>query len=134
MKKKSLAWKNPWRAPELPGQESTDSGAGASTGTAQSESSGAATPCPQTPHCDGFDRRFRGRSNTKALEYKFLYSAQAHCVRCMDFYAKQPGLDKHCKSTGKDARQWAESSQGPGRRTKEHIPDDVEQWLQLNGL
>ena len=59
-------------------------------GTSQSNSTNASDPCAGTPHCVDFDTKHRGIPAQKLLEYKFLYSAHGKCVRCMDYYARQP--------------------------------------------
>lgn len=86
------------------------------------------------PHCVDFDTKHRGIPAQKLLEYKFLYSAHGKCVRCMDYYARQPGLDVTCKSCNMNAREWAASSTGRKKRTTVPIPDDVERWLQRHNL
>ena len=103
-------------------------------GTSQSNSTNASDPCAGTPHCVDFDTKHRGIPAQKLLEYKFLYSAHGKCVRCMDYYARQPGLDVTCKSCNMNAREWAASSTGRKKRTTVPIPDDVERWLQRHNL
>ena len=103
-------------------------------GTSQSNSTNASDPCAGTPHCVDFDTKHRGIPAQKLLEYKFLYSAHGKCVRCMDYYARQPGLDVTCKSCNMNAREWAASSTGRKKRTTVPIPDDVERWLQRHDL
>ena len=103
-------------------------------GTSQSNSTNASDPCAGTPHCVDFDTKHRGIPAQKLLEYKFLYSAHGKCVRCMGYYARQPGLDVTCKSCNMNAREWAASSTGRKKRTTVPIPDDVERWLQRHNL
>ena len=100
----------------------------------QSNSTNAADPCADTPHCAGFDATYGGKPAKKLLEYKFLYSAHGKCVQCMGYYARQPGLDVTCKSCNMNARQWAASSLGSQKRATVPIPDDVEQWLNRRNL
>ena len=112
-----------------PGVAQQGTGAGS-----QSNSTNAADPCTDTPHCAGFDAKHRGKTAKKLLEYKFLYSAHGRCVQCMDYYARQAGLDVTCKSCNMNAREWAASSLGGRKRATVPIPDDVERWLKRHNL
>ena len=91
-------------------------------------------PCADAPHCNGFESQHGKINAVKALEYKFLYAAHSKCVRCMEYYASQPGLDLNSKSCGMNARKWAGTAVGTAKRTEVVIPDDVEQWLQEHNL
>ena len=95
-------------------------------------------PCSKEPHCDDFDERYalgatmggkkRKLDEGRRMEYKFLFAAQDHCLRCLKYYASRPGLDIHCQSCGQNARGWAEA------HTSRNIPKELEAWLRENGM
>ena len=113
-------------------QRSEAAGQGATQeGTRQAEP----CPCPFSPHCENFNSKYQALAERKQWEYRFLYSAQAHCVMCMAFYSAVPGFNVHCTSMNKTARGWATTSSGRRRsRQPAPIPEDVEAWLSAHGL
>ena len=97
------------------------------------------TPCRNAPHCKDFDEHYplghvtgRRRKKTitedKRIEYKFLFAAEAHCLKCLKYYAAQPGFDVNCESCGKNARDWADSN------TTYNIPRELDAWLRDKNL
>lgn len=85
------------------------------------------TCCPLAPHCDKFDRKYGRKNEKKQLEYRYLFAAQHHCLRCMQYYCDQEDVNPHCKSENKNARDWAELY-------NKIIPRTLEVWLTNRGL
>ena len=109
-----------------------------STSDEESVSEGP-TLCRDAPHCDDFDehyplghgiakKRKKAITEERRMEYKFLFAAEAHCLRCLNYYAAQPDFDVNCQSCGKNARGWADSN------TTENIPTDIDAWLRDRNL
>ena len=97
------------------------------------------TPCRDAPHCKDFDEKYplelviwKKRKKTitedRRMEYKFLFAAEAHCLRCLKYYAAQPDFDVNCESCGKNARDWADSN------TTYNIPTEIDAWLREKNL
>ena len=97
------------------------------------------TLCRDAPHCNDFDENYplghgisKKRKKTiteeRRMEYKFLFAAEAHCLRCLKYYAAQPDFDVNCESCGKNARGWADSN------TTYNIPTDIDAWLRDKNL
>ena len=90
--------------------------------------------CPNGPHVENFDQKYGNLASMKQQEYKFLYSAQAHCTTCMSFYSSAPGFNVKCTSANKTARGWAATATGRRARRAASIPEDVESWLRARDL
>ena len=149
--------RNPWRAPPPPahddGQwwddsETTNGDGPASSGTgsgfastqhaASSAGPGGDRPrqsfrssCPAYPHCKEKTWRQKQRAHptddVKLLQYLYLYAAQDHCLRCLEFYATCVELDVACESCQLDARGWA-SFNG------QTVPQEIKDFLRSKGL
>ena len=87
----------------------------------------ARTCCPLAPHCSNFDKKYGKKGEDKQLEYRYLYAAQAHCLRCMKYYFDQEAVNPRCRSENKNARDWA-------MLYNTSIPDDLEAWLASQGM
>ena len=90
--------------------------------------------CPNGPHVENFDQKYGNLASMKQQEYKFLYSAQAHCTTCMSFYSSAPGFNVKCTSANKTAKGWAATATGRRARRAASIPEDVESWLRARDL
>ena len=85
------------------------------------------TCCPLAPHCDKFAKKYGRKDEKKQLEYRYLFAAHHHCLRCMQYYCDQEDVNPHCKSENKNARDWAELY-------NKIIPRALEVWLANRGL
>ena len=94
-------------------------------GEGAGESSGRRCPCPLSPHCEKFEMKYQSLTESKRCEYRFLCSAQAHCVVCLEFYTAIPGFNFQCKSMGKAARGWATTATGRRRMQAAQIPAEI---------
>ena len=108
-------------------------GAGASS-EQQPQADNSAPACSLAPHIDNFEEKHGSLDSRKKIEYMFLYSAQAHCLTCMEFYSSMEKFNVKCTSCGKTARQWAATSRNRRGRQAVDIPLDVEAWLQAHDL
>ena len=84
------------------------------------------TCCPLAPHCDKFAKKYGRKDEKKQLEYRYLFAAHHHCLRCMQYYCDQEDVNPHCKSENKNARDWAELY-------NKIIPRALEVWLSVAG-
>ena len=92
-----------------------------------------ASPCEDAPHCARFVKKHGARSETRQLEYKLLYAAQAHCLRCLEHLASLPNLNLQCHSQQRSAWDWAHgSTDGESEHTT--IPGDIHRWLQQHNI
>ena len=73
-------------------------------------------------------KRKKTITENKRMECKFLFAAEAHCLKCLKYYAAQPDFDVNCESCGKGARGWAESN------TTYNIPRELDAWLRDKNL
>jgi hypothetical protein len=108
-------------------------GAGTSS-QQQPQADNGAPACSLAPHIDDFEAKHGSLDSRKKMEYMFLYSAQAHCLTCMEFYSSMEGFNVKCISCGKTARQWAATRRNRRGRQAVDIPLDVEAWLQAHDL
>ena len=69
--------------------------------------------------------KYQSLTESKRCEYRFLCSAQAHCVVCLEFYNAIPGFNSQCKSMGKAARGWATTATGRRRIQAAQIPAEI---------
>ena len=92
-----------------------------------------ASPCEDAPHCARFVKKHGARSETRQLEYKLLYAAQAHCLRCLEHLASLPDLNLQCHSQQRSAWDWAHSSTD-GKSEHTSIPGDIHRWLQQHNI
>ena len=90
--------------------------------------------CPLSPHCEKFEMKYQSLTESKRCEYRFLYSAQAHCVVCLEFHSAVPGFNFQCKSMCKTARGCATTATGRRRIQAAQIPAEIETWLVAHDL
>ena len=110
------------------GSQWTSGPSGAST----TGPSAAQTPCPESPHCADFARKHRKKDVSKQLEYRFLYAAQAHCRRCLNYYGSMPNFNVRCHSSRMTAWDWAHTAvDGTPLATS---PLELHRWLQEHDI
>ena len=92
-----------WNAPTGNDAEH-QTGAGTSS-QQQPQADNGAPACSLAPHIDNFEAKHGSLDSRKKMEYMFLYSAQAHCLTCMDFYSSIEGFNVKCVSCGNGPRR-----------------------------
>ena len=134
----SLWYKSPAPAAKasLSASVGTSSAQGSSSAPASVDQVVFPTTCGKAPHTPQWLKKCASKrlknNRTKQVEYLFLYAAEKHCVKCMQWYVDKYNVDTRATSCKLNARGWAERSGGALPLTIDAFLQSLNLWVWMS--